>query len=597
MNEKKLFLKGMIQLQNHLEDGIYIKSRDLEYIWCNSAYGRILGRSIYDIIHKSDFDLFTAEIAEKNVSEEKEILNSGTAVCQLTSKIADSHPGIYKVTRDVIMEDGDVIGLLGIVQNRSRQSTVEMRIKQADRKAKLSEKIKTEFLANLNHEIRTSLNAITGFSQILSNLPDNSLLPDEYRRYLGIIMQTSQELAEQVNNILELSKIKAGRYVDSEEHINPLILIRSVFHLYKTEAAVRQLDFTFNIDPGVPEKIKTSRFKIGRLLMLAVESALNETPPGSKIKLQAAVRGPKLAFTITSRVADETECEEGITYIKDDVQGGFTYHADGFSDPELLAKELAQSINGSYQKLFLDSGKRAVMIKIPTGCPKSDQPPDPKPIDFNSNLIKDKMILVVEDSKVNQYMLKVYLEQIGLQFIMAENGKEALDLVTQSMPDLIIMDLHMPEMNGFETCRAIRAMDDGKKVPIVIMTADSDKTTESVLIPFKISDILIKPVKLEDLNRLLFNHFARPPQQKGNDEKQANAHSLNPFSAPMKDELLQLGDIPIYHPEKIVDQVNLLKNKYGKRDQIYLEILDKIEKAAFKGDMETMNAIILHNVS
>ncbi|MCP4362778.1 MAG: hypothetical protein GY796_32635, partial [Chloroflexi bacterium] len=164
-----------------------------------------------------------------------------------------------------------------------------------------SNQAKSEFLANMSHELRTPLNAIVGFAQILSLKSREVSLPGEFRQFIDNIKLSGQALSELVNNVLDLSKIEAGKMSLSEEDINLKLLVQGIYHINKAQALTKEIDFSYHLASDLPTMIRSDRTKLNQILMNLVGNALKFTPEGKKVQLKAMIDGDATLF----QVADE----------------------------------------------------------------------------------------------------------------------------------------------------------------------------------------------------------------------------------------------------------------------------------------------------
>ena len=378
-------------------------------------------------------------------------------------------------------------------------------LNNAIKSAKSAAKAKSLFLATMSHEIRTPLNAILGFSQLLQ---DESLPPAEAGEYLRSIHYAGNALLSLINDVLDLSKLDADQMIIQPEPVNLRELMFELEAVFTAKAKSQGIDLTTSVPDDLPILSLDER-RLRQVLLNIIGNAVKFTKQGSVSVSLAFFKLNEKRAALTIRIAD-TGCgisKESLTKIFDPfVQDKSSYRGirteNGTGLGLSIAKRLIDCMKGS---LTVDStvGKGSVFtILLPdleicsgTAAPRQDAPESAGTLDLS------KKILVVDDVPLNVKVLCAMLRKIGFDPVSATSGAKALELMRTTKPDIALLDLWMPEMNGMELAAAIRANPEWKDVRIFAVTADMENSAN-----FDVSNfdaVIMKPVTQESLIKVL----------------------------------------------------------------------------------------------
>ncbi len=379
---------------------------------------------------------------------------------------------------------------------------INVELEKAKEKAEESDKLKTAFLANMSHEIRTPMNGILGFAQLLN---DSELSSAQQKQYVEIIEKSGQRMLNIINDLINISKIEAGQMEISKHKTNVDEQMQTLYQFFLPEAKLRGLDFKFKTDPKIenPHTI-TDPEKLYAVLTNLVKNALKYTNKGSVV----------YGYTCKS-IDDEAYLEffvedTGIGIASENVKQVFerfvqaektltrTYEGAGLG--LAISKAYIEMLGG---KIWLQSalGQGSTFyFTIPFLLPddevnKNDSKvPEIKkqPIDLKLN------ILIAEDTEFSQYFLKSILRPISNQIFQVDNGNDAIKIIRENPEiDLVLMDIRMPEMGGYEATRAIRKFN--TDVVIIAQTAYAMLQDREKALEAGCDDYIAKPIKKEQL--------------------------------------------------------------------------------------------------
>ncbi len=364
---------------------------------------------------------------------------------------------------------------------------------------------KSEFLANMSHEIRTPLNAILGFSELLSRDFDDPKLIS----YTEAIQIAGKSLLTLINDILDLSKIEAGMMNILYEPVNLAIIFQEIEQIFREKISKKKLEFILEMDDRLPRYLDLDESRIRQILLNLVGNAAKFTEKGS-IKLTATQKPTSNPNTIdlTLMVEDTGPgiAKEDITGIFDSftqVSGHLKKNHGGTGLGLAICKRLTHAMNG--QIIVTSTPDLGSFFEV---CLKdvkisSDHNPKIKPkpnaFEYSHYSFKKSKILVVDDVRFNRYLLKELLLKVNQDVLEAKNGKEAISMARQYAPDLIIMDVRMPVMDGNEATVKLKADPNTKKIPILALTGDIISTARKKTLKKGYDGYLTKPVKIDKL--------------------------------------------------------------------------------------------------
>ncbi|WP_242046404.1 ATP-binding response regulator, partial [Calothrix anomala] len=379
-------------------------------------------------------------------------------------------------------------------------------------------RLKDEFLATMSHELRTPLNAILGISEALQHQVFGTIT-DKQRQSLQTIERSGNHLLELINDILDLSKIEAGQL---ELHytkvaINPLCQASLAF--IKQQAFQKRIQLEVNIQPHLPELMVDER-RIRQVLINLLNNAVKFTPEGGRITLEVTYQKLTQAAEMTSaqnfiRIA-VIDTGIGIApknlnklfqpFIQIDSALNRQYNGTGLG--LVLVKRLVE-IHGGKVGVTSEPGVGSCFtLDLPCGnisaaaeLVNSESPKLNSP--FIATAENSPLILLAEDNEANIFTFSTYLEAVGYRMILARNGQEAIALTKSQSPNLILMDIQMPGVDGIEAIRQIRLDPNFTHLPIIALTALAMPGDEEKCLVGGANKYLCKPVKLQQLAALI----------------------------------------------------------------------------------------------
>ncbi len=376
-----------------------------------------------------------------------------------------------------------------VLRRRVRSQTAQLRKKNDElavalNAAEESTQLKSEFLANMSHEIRTPMNAILG----LTAFALESTSRDEQQEYLRDVMNSAESLLSLLNDILDLSKIEAGRMELAPVPVSMAQLIQEVTHFLKTAATQKRLELAWNIAPGVPEHLLADPLRLRQVLLNLVGNAIKFTETGS-VRVEAELESQDdktagLRFAVRDTGPGIAGDKQELIFKSFCQADGTTTRRHGGTGLGLtISAHLVELMSG---KIWVESevGRgstfyfTARFARVPAAPARLPQPRPAAMLHAGleaeaKNHLGALKILIAEDNFSSLKLLTRLLERWGQRVTIAVNGREALNLFEKDTFDLMILDIQMPEMDGFEVTAAIREIEKktGRHMPICALTA------------------------------------------------------------------------------------------------------------------------------
>ncbi|MBI5945415.1 MAG: GAF domain-containing protein [Chloroflexi bacterium] len=403
--------------------------------------------------------------------------------------------------------------MIGVAVDITDRKQVEETLHRANIEMERALRTKDEFLANMSHELRTPLNAILGISESLEEQFVGPL-NEKQLKYTGIIRESGRHLLELINDILDISKIEAGRFELEFHDLSVEKICQSSLRMIKELAKKKELGVSFEIKGGVTALLGDER-RLKQSLVNLLGNAVKFTPHGGAIGLE--VNGFADINEVTFTVWDTGVgiASEDIKYLfKPFVQldGGLAREYQGTGLGLALVAQMIRLHGGRvHVESALGKGSRFIVTLpwlreqqtspgygVTRELPRLDQ----KPVRQRSG-----RILLVEDTNVVITLMSEYLIYKGYDILVARNGLEGVQIAKDEHPDLILMDVMMPVLDGLEATKRIRADRTLQKVPIIALTALAMPGDREFCLAAGMNDYMSKPIKMQELSDMVEKHL------------------------------------------------------------------------------------------
>lgn len=378
-----------------------------------------------------------------------------------------------------------------------------------------SEQAKSEFIANTSHEVRTPMNGIIGMIQLL----EQSNLDDTQRELLKYLRDASDQLLSVIDGMLTLSNIEHDTLQLIEEEFDFVDFVKNTLSSKEKAAVPKGLILEYKISSQVPESMILDKYRLSQILSNIIDNAIKFSRIGS-IELFCDMEfAENRQRILTIRVTDT-----GIGIPEDKLDSIFDpfNQVDNSSTREFggvglglsISKRLTDLMKGSISVESHYGIGTTFMVKIPVSVSefearkiqrKCDNESQPAIVEVQET-DRRKKILIAEDEVLGRITLKFMLKD-RYEVIFAKNGRQAVDLYFEHLPDLVLMDIMMPVINGFEAFDEIDKKTAGKRVPIIACTAKVIKTEKEYLVSYGFDDYISKPIDMKHLHQLIEQHL------------------------------------------------------------------------------------------
>lgn len=372
-------------------------------------------------------------------------------------------------------------------------------LKKERLKAEKSSLAKTEFISNMSHEIRTPLNAIIGFIEVLKL----SKLQGSLQEYLSLMDISSKKLLILVNDILEIDKIESGKVSFREDIFSPLEELKNVISIYRPNAEEKGLHIQLDSQHENDHSVKGDVGKYGQIITNIIRNSLKFTENGEiRVFYREEVRKENLAIEIIVKDSGIGIPKNKLKTIFDrftQIDTGKAKRHEGSGLGLYITRRLVELLGG---KISVDSEinigtEFCLNLEFPIAEVKQDSSlPSAEQIDLSGC-----KVLIVDDNRVNVIVLKMSLEKLGIKAESVCNGLQAVEAVAQNDYDLVFMDIHMPNMDGFQATKEIRKVNEG--IAIIGLSADVTKEAIDEAKGVGMNDYLTKPISFDKLRTIL----------------------------------------------------------------------------------------------
>jgi signal transduction histidine kinase/CheY-like chemotaxis protein len=389
-----------------------------------------------------------------------------------------------------LVEDGIVTRLTGTFQDVTEAQEHNARLEMSRKEAEAANEAKSRFLANMSHEIRTPLNGVLGMAQLLQR----TSMTEKQTFYLKTLTESGGALVSLINDVLDLSRIEAGELALLQEPFDLAELISNSRSAVAAQAAQKGLLVNLNTSHGLPHTVIGDSARLKQVLINLLGNAVKFTDLG-QITLKIDPRGDnRIRFSIIDTGPGIPDAMKGVIFERfTQIDESNTRRQGGTGLGLAICRDLVHLAGGKLGVEDTPGGGATFWFEWPLPTAQSDMQESAE-----AGAHAGMHVLIAEDNAINAMMLQEALGASGYKVIHAQNGREAVERALAKPPDLIIMDVHMPELNGFEALKLIRESCD-RIVPVFVLSADVTPQTRATAEGLEVEAFLTKPVNIDAL--------------------------------------------------------------------------------------------------
>lgn len=577
--------------------GIAILNPNYKIEDVNQSFAKITGYKRDELFEKNFTDLIVKDFLKEDLKMLEELLKGDLPGFEREEKyIHKSKKDIWVLSSVTLMKDaqGNILNILLQIIDITGKKEAEEEILQAKNNAEKLNASKTEFLANMSHEIRSPLNAIIGFSHVVKNLINKNESAEKITKYMNNIELSSNNLASIINDILDLSKIEAGKYELSEDWFNPEQVVKNAYNICKAQAVEKDLFYNYEIPSTLPAELFGDNTKLTQVLLNLIGNAIKFTESKKNVITRVEMDGTNLILSVIDQgIGIEQKNIEAIFNPFEQVDSSTTRSHGGTGLGLSITKSLVALMRGEIKVISKVNEGSTFKVSFPFKHKKRKSTKEfNQDLDY-STLIKNVKVLIVDDNEINHEVLKGVFEDFEISLFHAYNGVECIEITENEMPDIILMDFHMPDIDGTEVTRRLKKSFSTASIPILGVSADAFKSSKKQALESGMIGYITKPIDFDLLFSLMVEYL---PKVKEIDEVKKSEDL--PLNSEVKEKINNcisaIKKHEIYETEKlmnIVSEIEIIINKSS--SNLLIKLPSQLKEAVLSGEEKILKELAL----
>ncbi|WP_045976036.1 hybrid sensor histidine kinase/response regulator [Vibrio neptunius] len=494
----------LARVVKHMRDAVVFTDLDSKVTWVNGAFERLTGYCLSEMIGKKPGDVLQGDETDKRTTR------------KIRQMIDRREPGFFELLNynkegrsywieialtPLYSTHGQIEGFMAVERDITQRVELEESLKIKAIEAEAANIAKSQFLAAMSHELRTPMNGILGVGDLLKNTP----LSQEQQEYVDTFLGSGKHMLNVLNDILDFSKIEAGKLELEKVEFLLKDVVERLTRLYAPLCAEKQLEFKCEYSQSCERALVADETRILQILQNLLSNALKFTSEGSIVLSLNVVeqnQGIELHIDVSDTgIGISTEKQSAIFDPFSQAESDTTRRFGGTGLGLSITRDLVQAMNGTLN-LTSEVGKgSSFTIVVPVGLKKVRQGNNKQErlSPFDGTGLR---VLIAEDTRVNALVLGKFLKNKGFEYEVVENGELAVERVQQQHFDCVLMDNHMPVMDGMKATKTIMSLNLANPPVIIGCTADAFEKTRERMISEGCADVITKPISSDKLDEV-----------------------------------------------------------------------------------------------
>jgi len=473
---------------------VYVKDLDGRYVFANRRWRELFGAGLEDPIGRTDAEIFAPRVAEHLAASHKAALAEGSTRFEETLRHADGAHA-YETTKFALRDaDGKPTAVCGVSIDVTDRKRVSGELRRAKETAEAATRAKSEFLANMSHEIRTPLNAVIGMTALLLD----TKLDQEQHEYAETIRQSGEALLAVISDVLDFSQIEAGKLRLNEGEFSLARLVEESLDIVAPQAAKKDLDLGYHVDDATPTDFFGDAVRLRQVLLNLLSNAVKFTEKGEvSVWVRSRDKGDgrhELEFSVKDTGVGISESRRDRLFQSfSQVDPSATRRFGGSGLGLAISKALCELMGG---RIWVESvpgrGSDFQFTIVVRAAP--ERPPESTEVLVGRMI--GKRVLVVDDGESDRRILELLVRSWGMKPELATNAQEAIARIAAGdAVDVVLLDAHLPDMDGIAAAEAIRKLRPAARLPILLITSLGRRPDEATAARLELTGFVTKPVK------------------------------------------------------------------------------------------------------
>ena len=499
-------LEKLSIVASETDNAIVIANSIGEIEWVNDGFTRLYGYNLEEYKQTQNSNIFKSSSHPEIKNLFEKAVRMKESVMYLSQFVNKFGKTVWtQTTLTPIFEKKNKVRLIVAIDSDITQlKHVEEQLVLAKNEAEKANKVKSEFLANMSHEIRTPMNAVLGFADLLGT----TITDHKQKSYVESIKSSGKSLMTLINDILDLSKIEAGKLEIQYAPLNLKPVLKEIEQIFSIKILQKNLEFISDFDPNIPDSLILSEVRLRQVLFNIIGNAIKFTEIGN-IKLKSKIVGEsddkkkiELLISVEDTGIGVPKSQFDRIFKSFEQQDGQDEKKFGGTGLGLAISKRLVNLMGGEIILKSELGKGSTFEILLHDVLVSHEKTEAiveKLFDYENIQFEPATILVADDNQTNRNLIKEIFEKTKIKTIFAEDGQAAIISAREFKPDLILMDIRMPVMDGFEAVKLIRKDKSIMNIPVIALTASVFGSSMNLISKKGFNSYLMKPTLISEL--------------------------------------------------------------------------------------------------